>query len=120
MVNLEAGIMIQKIVLYGAGRRCKVLCNALQLAHVEIAAVVDSNPDKWGQLVEGHKIESPDAMKDLSDINICITLADGDAVKAIREEGSGAAEDAPGGRLSPTGWGRDFPSSAGGENTASC
>ncbi len=78
--------MVQRIVLYGAGRRCKTLCNVLRLSHVEIAAVVDSDPNKWGQMIEGHRIESPDVVKDMLDMNICITLADGHAVKAVREE----------------------------------
>lgn len=76
-----------KVVLYGSGERCRVLCRILtQLASdIEITAIADSNPDKWGCQVEGYLIDSPDRIGKIQDTYLCITVADRKAVCKIRE-----------------------------------
>ena len=41
---------MDKVVLYGAGKRCKILCHILQYTDIEIVAILDSNPEKWETL----------------------------------------------------------------------
>lgn len=77
--------MIYEVVLYGAGIRCRQLCKILKETEIKITAVVDSNPDKWGDRVEGYVIESPEKIKGHLGEWICITVADIKAIKAIRE-----------------------------------
>lgn len=79
--------MKRKVILYGSGERCRILCGILnQLASdIEIAAVVDSNPDKWGHQVEGYLIESPGRIKKIQDVSLCITVADKIAAGEIRK-----------------------------------
>lgn len=68
--------MIDKVILYGAGRRCKALCNLLQLNNIEVAAIIDNNPSKWGDTIEGILVEGPDAIRKFRNANLCITIAD--------------------------------------------
>lgn len=78
--------MVKKLVIYGAGKRCKVLCKLLQQTNVEIVAVLDGNSDKWGLEVEGYQIQSPETICSFLDANICITVANVKEVRAIREK----------------------------------
>ena len=77
--------MSYRIVLYGAGIRCRILCDILKYSNIEIAAILDSNPLKWGNEVEGYPVEPPEKMQEFPDAYLCITVADGDAITAIRE-----------------------------------
>lgn len=78
--------MINKLVLYGAGKRCKMLCKILRQFNVEIMAVVDSNADKWGSNIEGIQVEPPEKLRKWKDMNWCITLADVHVARMIQEE----------------------------------
>ena len=65
----------QKLVLYGAGKRCEKIYKQLrQCSNIEVIAILDSNPDKWRTKVEGYPVEAPERMKDFKDANICITV----------------------------------------------
>lgn len=75
---------MKKIFLYGAGKRCIALCRILQQSEYEIAAVLDSNSSKWGEIIEGYRIEAPDQISSLKDFSLCITIADMDARQAVR------------------------------------
>lgn len=77
----------QKLVLYGAGKRCEKIYKQLrQCSNIEVIAILDSNPDKWRTKVEGYPVEAPERMKDFKDANICITVSDSSAVNDIRKE----------------------------------
>ncbi len=76
--------MTKRVVLYGSGRRCKTLCRILQISSVEIVAVIDSNPNKWGTEIEGINIESPEGILKYQDVDVCITIADRIVVNSIR------------------------------------
>ena len=75
-----------KLVLYGAGKKCKKICGILKQLGIEITAILDSNPDKWGEKVEEYVIECPEKLLELGDSYLYITVANADAVKTIREE----------------------------------
>lgn len=76
--------MTQRIALYGSGNRCKVMCEILKESDIEVITILDSNPDKWEQTINGHRIEGPDKVYELQEESICITIADFEAVKEIR------------------------------------
>lgn len=78
--------MSYRIVLYGAGIRCRILCDILKRSNIEIAAILDSNSLKWGSKLEGYTINPPDKLREFQDEHLCITAADGNAICAIRED----------------------------------
>ena len=77
--------MIHKVVLYGAGRRCEQLCQILRQTEIEIIAIIDSNPDKWGERIGGYVIESPKRVKEYQREWLCITVEKSEVVMEIRE-----------------------------------
>lgn len=77
--------MKKKLFLYGAGKRCRDLCKILQQSDYEIIAILDSNPDTWGKVIEGCCIEAPDIINSLKEVEACITVADINARQAIRK-----------------------------------
>lgn len=76
--------MTQRIALYGSGNRCKVMCEILKESDIDVIMILDSNPNKWEEIISGHKIERPDKVYELQAENICITIADFESVKEIR------------------------------------
>ena len=77
---------MKKLVLFGSGKRCKRLCNILKGSNYEVVAILDSNPDRWGEEVIGYKIEPPKIIKNFLNAYLCITVADFNAIKKIRED----------------------------------
>lgn len=77
---------MKKLVLFGSGKRCKRLCNILKGSNYEVVAILDSNPDRWGEEVIGYKIEPPKIKKNFLNAYLCITVADFNAIKKIRED----------------------------------
>lgn len=77
---------MHKLILYGAGKRCEKICEIIKQSDIEIMAVLDSNPDKWGQTVSGYVIESPEKILEYDSAYLYIAVADADAVKTIRNE----------------------------------
>lgn len=76
--------MAYKVVLYGSGKRCRLLCRILLQSDIEIIAIIDSDPNKWGCQVEGYRVESPESILNFQSEHLCITVADWNAVKEIR------------------------------------
>ena len=76
---------MNKIVLYGAGKRCVDLCKILKYSNIQVEVIVDSNELKWGQVIEGIKVESPRVLQDLIEVNICITVLNEAVVNQIRQ-----------------------------------
>ena len=76
--------MTQRIALYGSGKRCRVICDILRESDIDISTILDSNPNKWGEIISGHRIEGPDKIFELQEESICITIADFESVKEIR------------------------------------
>lgn len=68
--------MIDRLILYGAGKRCKALYRVLRLSGVEIVAIIDSDSKKWGTRIEGILVKDPNAIRKLQNVNLCITIAD--------------------------------------------
>ena len=79
--------MISKVVLYGSGVRCRLLCEILQQcgSGIEIAAIIDSDSNRWEHQVNGYLIECPDKIKEIREEYLCITVADAAAIFEIRE-----------------------------------
>ena len=80
--------MIYKVILYGSGERCRILCEILQKldSDIEIITIIDSNPIKWGNQIEGIFVKGPDRLnKTHEEYNLCITVADMEACREIRE-----------------------------------
>lgn len=80
--------MIYKVILYGSGKRCRILCEILQKldSDIEIITIIDSNPIKWGNQIEGIFVKGPDRLnKTHEEYNLCITVADMEACREIRE-----------------------------------
>lgn len=75
-----------KVILYGAGKRCRDLCKILLKSDMKIAAVVDSDSARWGEEFEGYLVQPPGILKNMREIYFCITVADFDLQKVIRDE----------------------------------
>lgn len=78
--------MINKVVLCGAGKRCKMLCQILQFSDIEIVAIMDNAPDKWGTEIEGYLVSAPKRIEEYQNIIWCITVGDKYASREIRME----------------------------------
>lgn len=77
--------MNQKIVIYGCGKRGTELCRlAKNNASIKII-IYDSNPEKWNTEIEGHKILSPEFLKETNENKFCIALADQKSQLEVRE-----------------------------------
>lgn len=66
--------MKQQIVVYGAGNYCKLLLKGNQLKEYHILKIIDSNPAKWGERIEGVQIEPPRVLKDIQYDRIIIAV----------------------------------------------
>ena len=75
---------MDNIVIYGAGIRGKRICNILKDTEIEILAVIDSDPLKWGSQIDEHIVYSPDKIKDYIDCKVCITIENQVAKEEIR------------------------------------
>lgn len=77
---------MQRLILYGAGRRCEKLLKLLFQSTIQVIGIVDSNPEKWGTYLENYQINSPYQINQMQDANICITVANACAVSEIRNK----------------------------------
>lgn len=63
-----------RFVLYGASETCELAMRALEnFPEVEIAAIVDSLPDKQGQLFNGFTVQQPNAIAAINPDCVLIT-----------------------------------------------
>lgn len=76
---------MKKVVLYGAGKRCRELAKILKYSDYEVVAVLDSSPDRWGKKIESYIVEPPEKIKEFLKAYLCITIADFNIVKEIRK-----------------------------------
>lgn len=77
---------MEKIFLYGAGNRGKVLAQLMDMCHIPIAAIVDSNSGIWGKNIGKNTVENPDILRGKEGINICITAVSSLAIEEIRNK----------------------------------
>ena len=77
---------MRKIVLYGAGNRGKILVQLMDMCHIPIAAIVDSNSRLWGQNIGKNIVESPEILHTEDCVNICITVVASLAIDEIRKK----------------------------------
>lgn len=75
-----------KLVLYGAGHRCKWICEMLRDLNWDALTLVDSDSNKWGEIIAGYRIEPPEVINELWNVVFCITVADQSAAQNIREQ----------------------------------
>ena len=78
--------MFHKIIIYGAGKRCQKLCEKISSSVFEVAAIIDSNPERWGKEVEGYPIAPPEKVKDFQEAFLCISIADSDEDRKIKKQ----------------------------------
>lgn len=76
---------MNKVILYGSGKRCEELCGFLRKSNIEIVAILDSDSNKWGKKIESCLVESPEKIRRLREIDLCITVADKRAMCQIRD-----------------------------------
>ena len=77
---------MDRVILYGAGKRGKTICKILSTLNIEVLAIVDSNSAYWGKRIGEYEIESPEKLRELQGENWCITVADFNAVEKIRKD----------------------------------
>ena len=80
--------MKEKLIIYGAGNRGKNLCELLmEVPDMDVFCVVDSDPKKWGKKLCGcFEIKTPETLRDVQGMRICITAHNSRAIQAIREK----------------------------------
>lgn len=64
---------MENLVIYGAGERGRNLITLLDSCSREISAVVDGSQELWGTYIGRHQIKSPEALRDMEEITVCIT-----------------------------------------------
>lgn len=77
-------VMINRVVLYGAGRCCERLCAMLKKADIKTLAIIDSSMDKQGKEMAGHIVASPEKLVNYAEEYLCICVADADTATDIR------------------------------------
>ena len=78
--------MDRGVVLYGAGKRCRILIEALGVNSVSIIAIIDSNPQMSGTSMLGYTIEGPESLRKYRDYRICITVGDWNEYRDIEKK----------------------------------
>lgn len=81
----------KNILLFGAGQRCDNLCKILSRlsSTIDIIAIVDNDPQKWGTKINNIIVENPKALGNYRGHNFCITIGDLNIIKSIRKELTG-------------------------------
>lgn len=78
-------MVIRKLVLYGAGKRCKKICKLLKsCSNMEIVAILDTDSSKWGMKIGRYRISPPERIENFPDADICIAVADENIADEIR------------------------------------
>lgn len=75
---------METYILYGAGRRCKILCDVLRETDIEITCIIDSNSELWGKTIGEHIIQSPAVLKNKVQSIFCVTVQNEEAAEEIR------------------------------------
>lgn len=65
---------MNRIILYGAGNRCRQLIESLNAIGYDIYAVVDSNQSKWNSIIDGIIVQSPEILYHNRDAIVCVTF----------------------------------------------
>ncbi|MCI8402867.1 MAG: glycosyltransferase [Lachnospiraceae bacterium] len=78
--------MVREVILYGAGKRCRALCEILKWSDVSVVAVIDSDEKKWGKEISGYPIQPPKEAEKLQNVSVCITMSNPEAVEQIRRQ----------------------------------
>lgn len=76
----------EKIILWGAGNRGKVLAQLMDMCNMPITAIVDSSSELWGKKIGKNVIVSPEILCNKGGANICITAAASLIIEEIREK----------------------------------
>ena len=66
--------MIERLILYGSGKRCRQMIGLLENSHISVSAIVDSDHSKWGQDCCGFHVESPECLDGMKNTGICVTF----------------------------------------------
>ncbi len=64
---------ITRIVLFGASETCEVVLSALQRTEFRILAIVDNDPDKQGEILQGMVVSPPDILQNIHFEAVIIT-----------------------------------------------
>lgn len=64
---------MENLVIYGAGERGRNLISLMDSCGWEIGAVVDSSQALWGTYIGSHRIKSPEVLRNMEGITVCIT-----------------------------------------------
>lgn len=72
------------IIVYGAGKRTKRLCELIQYVDAEIVSITDSNSALWGQIIDGYTIIEPSQCSDLNYDCWLISVANANIYKEIK------------------------------------
>lgn len=75
----------QEVVLYGSGKRCTQIMPMLVQAQLIIKVIVDSDSRKWGTCENRIEIAAPSSIKECDGTALCITVADPEEQRRIRE-----------------------------------
>lgn len=84
MLRRGGGLSVQYLVLFGAGKRCRTLCQLLRKTGKQEIFIADNNSQKWGTHIENYEVKSPELLFTRNDIKVCITIADEKIAEAIR------------------------------------
>lgn len=74
----------QEIILYGSGKRCMQIFPLLKQAQLIIKAIVDNDAMKWRTVEDNIAITAPSSIKEWGRTALCITVADPDEQRKIR------------------------------------
>lgn len=78
-------VILHKLILYGAGKRCRNLCKVLLKSDIKTVIITDSDCNKWEKELEGYQIIAPEALENYDNTYFCITPGDRCIAEEIRQ-----------------------------------
>ena len=64
---------LNNVVIWGSGQQCRLILNRIQEqseSNFDVKAIIDANPSRWGQKINGYDIISPEAIPPKANIII--------------------------------------------------
>lgn len=96
-IHLEQSIAEQKreinrlkygkrnIVLFGSGHELELHCSEIYQS-INVCAIVDNDPKKWGTVYEGIECTSPEYLKEVDDPYVLITVKKDTVIQSIKSQ----------------------------------
>lgn len=77
--------MTRQLIIYGSGKKCREILDYIKISLIDINCIIDSDCKKWGSNIDGCIVNSPDILRERSDIPVYIAVANKSSINEIRK-----------------------------------